>query len=84
MATGTVVWDRPGAWMRPYADTGGSAVAFVFARGGDAGWAAVAAVAFDERVKGLASRGESEHGGGGGEEEEEDGGDGGWNEFHDL
>lgn len=75
MAAGAVVWDRPGAWMSPYADAGGSDVAFVLARGGDAGWAAVAAVAFDERVRGLASRRESKDGGGG--EEEEDGGDGG-------
>lgn len=81
VAAGAVVWDRPGAWVRPYADAGGSGVAFILAGGGDAGWAAVAAVAFDERVKGLA-RGEGEDGGGG--EEEEDGGNGGWNEFHDL
>lgn len=81
MAAGAVVWDRPGAWVRPYADAGGGDVAFVLAGGGDAGWAAVAAVAFDERVKGLA-RGEGKHCGGG--EEEEDGGDGGRNEFHDL
>lgn len=81
MAAGAVVWDRPGTWVRPYADAGGSSVAFIFARGGDAGWAAITAVAFDERVRGLA-RGEGEDGGGG--EEEEDGGDGGWNEFHDL
>lgn len=64
MAAGAVVWDRPGAWVRPYADAGGSDVAFVLARGGNAGWAAVAAVAFDERVRGLA-RGESENSGGG-------------------
>lgn len=82
MAAGAVVWDRPGAWVRPYADAGGSDVAFVLAGGGDAGWAVVAAaVTFDERVRGLA-RGEGEDGGGG--EKEEDGGDDGWNEFHDL
>ncbi len=81
MAAGTVVWNRPRAWVRPYADAGGSDIAFVLAGGGDAGWAAVAAVAFDERVRRLARR-ECEDGGG--DEEEEDGGDGGWNEFHDL